>query len=66
MATYSSFEEAVAQGASVNDLGRYVVDQVESFSSGKDVVLDFLTRDAVGDFCRALGLSRNWAELALD
>jgi len=63
-----SFADAVAAGASVHELGRYVVDRVDAFTHGEDVVLDFLTKAAVGDFCKALGFAadRNWAELPLD
>ncbi len=57
---------AVSKGASPAVLARYVVDRVDAFAGGEDVVLDFLTRDAVGQFCRALGITRNWAELSLD
>lgn len=65
---HATFADAVAAGASVNELASYVVDRVDAFTSGKDVVLDFLTKDAVGDFCRALGFGadRNWAVLDLD
>ncbi|QLQ15170.1 MAG: hypothetical protein HZY73_05045 [Micropruina sp.] len=62
----TSFAAAVAGGADVHALARYVVNRVNAFTDGEDVILDFLTRDAVGEFCKALGFRRNWAELDID
>ena len=66
MTTYASFAEAVQAKADSTTLAHYVVDTVSSFAEGADVVFDFLTSDAVGSFCRSLGIRRNWAELTLD
>lgn len=62
----TTFAGAVTRGADVHSLARYVVNRVNAFADGEDVVLDFLTREAVGNFCKALGFRRNWAELGID
>lgn len=66
MKKFGSFVEAVEGKANAEALAHYVVDTVSSFGEGKDVQFDFLARDAVGAFCRSLGITRNWAELELD
>lgn len=63
---YDSFQSAVDAGADAQALSRYVVDAITAFTRGQGVALDFLSLDAVGRFCTALGIRRNWAELELD
>lgn len=62
----ATFTDAVDTRADVHALARYVIARVNAFADGEDVVLDFLTRDAVGAFCSALGIDRNWAMLSID
>ena len=66
MKKYDSFQAAVDAGADANTLAHYVVDTVSAFTTGKAVDFDFLSQQAVGDFCDSLGISRNWAKLSMD
>lgn len=66
MKKYATFEDAAAAGADADALAHYVVDAVSAFTDGKDVTLDFLSREAVGTFCDSLGITRNWALLGLE
>ena len=65
---YASYEQAIAKKATSNDLVKYVVEQASLLGEGKNAVIDFLDRAAVGEFCRALGFAadRNWAALPLE
>lgn len=66
MAGYPDFTSAVQAKADSSALAHYVVDTMSAFTDGDDVTLDFLSKSAVGAFCRSLGIRRNWAELTLD
>lgn len=66
MAAFGSFAEAIKARADSAALAHYVVDTVSAFTDGKDVAFDFLAKDAVGRFCRSLGVRRNWATLTLE
>ncbi len=61
-----SFQAAVDAGADSEALAHYVVDTLAAFTDGKHVTLDFLSTDAVGSFCRSIGIRRNWADFDLD
>ncbi|MBK9726396.1 MAG: DUF5661 family protein [Candidatus Lutibacillus vidarii] len=65
---YASWTKAVEAGANADQLAAYAVDRLGRFADGEHVLIDFLDRAAVGQFCRALGFSRrrNWAALTLD
>ncbi len=63
---FGTFAEATEAKANAEALAHYVVDTVSAFGEGRDVQFDFLAKDAVGAFCRSLGIKRNWAELDLD
>lgn len=43
-----------------------IISKIADFTDGKDVVLDFLTHDAIAKFGEAIGIKRNWAKLSLD
>ncbi len=66
--SYESWTAAIEARATADQLAAYAVERLGRFSDGDDVVIDFLDRAAVGQFCRALGFStrRNWASLTLD
>lgn len=66
MTDYASFADAIAGKADAHALAHYVVDTVSAFTKGRDVDFDFLSLKAVGAFCTALGVRRNWAELTLE
>jgi hypothetical protein len=63
-----TFSELVDRGASAEKLTEWIVHELAIFNLGNTVDFNFLSRQSVGDYCRALGFSpnRNWAKLTLD
>lgn len=62
------FSELVDSGASAEKLTEWIVHELAVFNLGNTVDFNFLSRQSVGAYCRALGFatSRNWAKLTLD
>ena len=65
---YATYEQAIAKKARADGLLRYVVSVLARLQDGEAVDLDFIGREDVGAFCRALGFAedRNWAALSID
>lgn len=63
---YRTKDALVASKTTGATLVHDVVTKLADFTDGKDVTLDFLTRDAVAEFSKGIGIDRNWAELDLD
>jgi len=63
-----SFVELLDQSASVSKLTEFIIHELSAFNLGKTVDFNFLSRLAVGGYCRALGFAanRNWSMLVLD
>lgn len=64
---YRTYEQALAKKANSNQLLGYVVDQLGRFNDGEDITIDFLSREDIAAFCRALGFGadRNWGAMQL-
>jgi hypothetical protein len=63
-----NFSELIDNGAAAEKLTTYIVHELAVFNLGTTVDFNFLSRQSVGAYCKALGFAstRNWAKLTLD
>lgn len=61
---YRDFNDALSRNHG-HDAMAYIIELLSDLDHGEHVNIDFLGRKDVGRFCRALGITRNWAELTI-
>ena len=68
MAKRPDYEDLINASASAEKLTAWIIHELSVFNLGNTVDFNFLSRQSVGGYCRALGFAknRNWALLELD